>query len=160
MLKIEAIGNLGFDSEIKQIGGRNALSFSIAHSERDRDGHETTQWIECLYFSNNPEKLQPHLTKGKSVHVRGNMRASTWVDRQGGTRISITCFVGEFDFCGGKANDNNQSAGTTAPTPAQPAYNPAPAPAYNPEPARPVAPPPTTADMFMTTDDPKDDLPF
>lgn len=50
MLKIEAIGNIGNDASIKSMNNRDALSFSIAHSER-RNGAETTTWVECIYFA-------------------------------------------------------------------------------------------------------------
>lgn len=154
MLKIEAIGNLGYDAEIKNINGRDVLSYSIAHSEKKSNGESTTTWVECLHYTNNPERLKPYLVKGKSIHVRGNMNASTWVDRQGATRISITCYVSEFDFCGG-AKQDNQSTGATpannAPVaPSAPMYA---APTQTP-------PPPTSRDMFMPNGDPNNDLPF
>lgn len=151
MLKIEVIGNIGFDATIKQINNRDVLSFSIAHSER-RNGEETTQWVNCLYYTGNPERLQPYLTKGKNVHVRGNMSASTYTTRDGVVKVDISCYVSEFDFCGNRGE--SQSTGTT--TQSAPVAQPAqPAPVQ--QPAAPVA---TQSSMFMPNGDPNDDLPF
>jgi single-strand DNA-binding protein len=126
MLKIEAIGNIGSDATIKQINGRDALSFAIAHSER-RNGEESTIWVDCLYFTNNPDRLQPYLTKGKSIHVRGNMSVSTYTTRDGMVRINISCYVSELDFCGNNPSASQQQENTrtaASPTPPSPTYYP------------------------------------
>lgn len=146
MLKIEAIGNLGYDAEIKNINGRDVLAYSIAHSEKRANGESVTTWVECLHYTNNPERLKPYLVKGKTVHVRGNLNASSWVDRQGVTRTSVTCYVGEFDFCGGARQDNHQSTGA--------AY------ANNGYPRPTETPSSASCDISHPDDNEKDDLPF
>ena len=156
MLKIEAIGNIGNDASIKSMNNRDALSFSIAHSER-RNGAETTTWVECIYFCANPERLQPYLTKGKNIHVRGNMNVSTWVDRSNATRVSVTCYVSELDFCGNRGE--SQSTGMNNAAPSSASANTGRVIAHVQQPAAPhTPPPPTSADMFNQSGD--DDLPF
>lgn len=156
MLKIEAIGNIGNDASIKSMNNRDALSFSIAHSER-RNGTETTTWVECIYFCANPERLQPYLTKGKNIHVRGNMSVSTWVDRSNATRVSVTCYVSELDFCGNRGE--SQSTGMNNAAPSSASANTGRVIAHVQQPAAPhTPPPPTSADMFNQSGD--DDLPF
>ncbi len=52
MIKLEIVGNLGADAEIKQYNGNKFVSFRVAHSEKwvDRQtGAITTQttWVSC-----------------------------------------------------------------------------------------------------------------
>ena len=45
MLQLEVIGNLGNDAEIKEFGGNKYVSMNVAHSEKRKDGGETTVWV-------------------------------------------------------------------------------------------------------------------
>lgn len=55
MIKLEIVGNLGADAEIKDYNGNKFVSFRVAHSEKwvDRQtGTITTQttWVSCLIW--------------------------------------------------------------------------------------------------------------
>lgn len=54
MLKVEIIGNIGNDAEIKEFGGKKYVSFSVAHTEyqKDEQGNRTdlTAWCSVLWF--------------------------------------------------------------------------------------------------------------
>ena len=76
MLKVELIGNLGADAEVKVSDSYKFVSMRVAHSDRwtDESGekHETTQWVD-VNLSNTESKIIPYLKKGTTVFVRGRL---------------------------------------------------------------------------------------
>ena len=75
MFKVEAIGNLGADAEVRESNGSKFISFRIAHSEKyttnNGDQRERTQWIDVI-ISNAESKVLPFLRQGVKVYVRGH----------------------------------------------------------------------------------------
>lgn len=92
MLKTDIIGNLGANAQVKQINGKDYVSFDIAHTERD-----TTVWVSALWRGNGGNLLQ-YLTKGTSVFVRGNLSAGTYTTRSGEVRVSLSVMVSEINL--------------------------------------------------------------
>lgn len=104
MLKLEVIGNLGADAEVKEFSGSSYLSFRIAHSERytgaDNVEHERATWVSCLY-SGNASNLLKYLKKGVKVFVRGY--ASFKVFSSATTHqmeVGVNVRVQELELCG------------------------------------------------------------
>lgn len=76
MLKLEVIGNLGADAEVKSSNGKQFVTFRVAHTDKwtgdDNVKHETTTWVDCI-LANVESKVIPYLKQGVKVMVRGNM---------------------------------------------------------------------------------------
>ena len=109
MFKVEVIGNLGADCEVKNEQGYKFATFRVAHSERwtDADGKEQTQviWIDCT-LNNIESKVIPFLKAGVKVFVRGfgALRIySSKKDRM--MKAGLTCKVLEIELCGGGHDD-------------------------------------------------------
>lgn len=107
MLKIEVIGNLGADAEVRDFSGANFVSFRVAHSEKytGADGyeHEKTIWVSCLY-GGNAANLMQYLRKGVKVFVRGF--ASFKVFSSATTHqmeVGVNVRVQELELCGSSA---------------------------------------------------------
>lgn len=75
MMKVELIGHLGADAELKTVEGFTFAACRVADSSRwtDKDGvvHDNTRWVDVSIT--NYEKLLPYLKKGTLVFVRGNL---------------------------------------------------------------------------------------
>lgn len=75
MFKIEVIGNLGGDAEVKNDNGRMYVQFSVADTRKfvkeDGTKQEITNWISCFYRNADSEVVK-YLKKGTRVFVRGN----------------------------------------------------------------------------------------
>lgn len=75
MLKLQIIGNLGGDAEVRNQDGRSYVSFRVAHTDRrtQADGSikETTQWVSCT-LNGDGGNLLPYLKKGTKVYVSGD----------------------------------------------------------------------------------------
>ena len=109
MFKVELIGNLGSDCEVKQDQGYKFATFRVAHSERwtNAEGKEETNlvWIDCT-MNNVDSKVIPYLKTGVKVFVRGfgSLRVySSKKDRM--MKAGLTCKVLEIELCGGASDD-------------------------------------------------------
>lgn len=107
MFKGEVIGNLGQDAEVKTIGEKPYVSFSLAHSLyvklENGSSQETTLWISCLWYGDGGNRLQ-FLKKGTKVFVRGDTTIKEYTDKDGRTQFSVNIFVSEIELCGVKSS--------------------------------------------------------
>lgn len=77
MITVQAIGNLGKDSEVKQVGDTNLLEFSIASTKKGYTNNsgqtipDVTTWINVKKWKG--EGLAPYLKKGDKVAVFGEL---------------------------------------------------------------------------------------
>lgn len=81
MNKLEVIGNLGADAEVKIENGHKFVSMSIADSRRRKkdDGsyEEKTTWISATINGDGGELLK-YLVKGAKVWAMGDMEVRTY----------------------------------------------------------------------------------
>lgn len=122
-------GNLTRDSELKFTqAGMPVLSFSIATSERTRN-QQTGEWedrasyVNCVVWGKRGQSLQPHLTKGVKVAVRGPLRSHSWEDKANPAKrhYRLELVVHDLDIMTyqGNANARGTQPAPVAPTPAQ-----------------------------------------
>lgn len=109
MFKVEIIGNLGADCEVKVDQGYKFATFRVAHTERwtDQDNKEqvSTTWIDCT-MNNVESKVIPFLKQGVKVFVRGfgSLRLySSKKDRC--MKAGLTIKVLEIELCGGTSDE-------------------------------------------------------
>lgn len=109
MFKVEAIGNIGADAEVRDSNGNKFISFRIAHSEKYQKGDGTevdrTQWIDVV-MSNAESKILPYLKQGVKVFVRGHASLRVYSspkERKMLAGIQINAL--EVELCGGISDD-------------------------------------------------------
>ena len=93
--KIQLIGNLGQDAEIKESSNGNTfLSFSIATSKYNKDmktsepvWHNSIQYWAPRGKPESLDKLAPYMAKGKQIYVEGSL--DYYKDKDGVRRVSI-----------------------------------------------------------------------
>lgn len=109
MFKIEVIGNLGSDAEVKEDNGRQFVQFSVADTRRytkaDGTKAETTNWVSC-FMRNHDAEVVKFLKKGTKVFVRGygDLRIfSSAKDRMMKAGASIN--VQEVELVGGSSDE-------------------------------------------------------
>lgn len=108
MFKVEFIGNLGADVEIKNADGKKFATCRIAHTEKWTDGnnveHTDTTWADVT-INDTDSKILQFLKAGTKVFVRGNGRLrlySSKKDRCMKAGISIQAW--EIELCGGSSD--------------------------------------------------------
>lgn len=151
MIKLQIIGHLGFDAELRETSGGKVISFNVAHSENYKDAQgqpqSRTTWVRCNYWVEQTGVL-PYLVKGKLVYVEGVPHVSAYLNKQNQPAAGLEMRVNRVELLGGKDDGgrekedkngtetgdgkNESSPGTT--------------------PVKPIEPP--------TYVEPEDDLPF
>lgn len=109
MFKVEVIGNLGADAQIKGENGRQFISFNVAHTDTWTDDagqkHEQTQWVSCI-INDVESKVRQYLVKGKTVYVRGDARLRVFSSEKERRMVAgITVNVREIELVGGSTRD-------------------------------------------------------
>lgn len=105
MNSITVAGQLGKDSELKQVGQDQVLSFSVADSQ----GREKpTIWWNCQLWGKRATSLQQYLTKGQAVTVTGTVSQRTYTDKHGQEKVSTDVRVNDVALQGGKREQQEQ----------------------------------------------------
>lgn len=109
MFKIEVIGNLGADAEVKESNGTKFVTMRLAHTDsyKDEGGnkHEKTVWIDAT-MNDAESKLLPYLKQGVKVFVRGNASLRVYSSpKDRCMKAGITVSVREIELVGGSSDD-------------------------------------------------------
>lgn len=109
MLKVELIGNIGADAEIKDFQGNKFVTFRVAHSSKYKDsqGNETesTTWVDVT-LNDTESKVIPFLKAGVKVFVRGNANLRVYSspkDKMMKAGLQVSAW--EIELCGGQSDD-------------------------------------------------------
>lgn len=105
MLKVELIGNLGADVEVKESNGSQFATFRMADTSRYKtqsgEDKEVTNWIDCSY-NNVESKVLPYLKAGVKVFVRGNASLRVYSSKKDRCmKAGLQVSVQEIELCGG-----------------------------------------------------------
>lgn len=96
MNRVELIGRLGGDPDLRQIaGGTSVCRFSLATNRpgpNDEQGQRTseTDWTQIEAWEKLAETCGAYLSKGRRVLVMGSLRTDAWTDRDSGQARSRT----------------------------------------------------------------------
>lgn len=129
MIKLEIIGNLGADAEVKVYNGNKFVSFRVAHTDKWVDqntGVISTQitWVSCS-LNGDGGGLTPYLKKGTKVFVRGTPNFVVYSSpKTHKMETGINLFVREVELCGGNLEQDQNNNNTTQ-APANAATSPA-----------------------------------
>lgn len=117
--KVEIIGNLGADPEVRYMPSGGAVAnISIATTESWKDKttgekKEQTEWHRVVIFGKLAEVAGEYLRKGSKVFIEGGLRTRKWTDQQGVERYTTEINVGMNGrmIMLSAANDNQQGGG-------------------------------------------------
>jgi single-strand DNA-binding protein len=106
--RVQLIGNLGMDPELKFTqGGTAMLRLRIATTEtwfnketKRRD--EKTEWHTVMVWGKRAEALGGILNKGETIYVEGSIEHREWEDKEGNRRISDQVKARNVILLGGK----------------------------------------------------------
>jgi single-strand DNA-binding protein len=106
--KVQLIGNLGQNPEIKTLdGGKKLAKFSLATSEiyRNAQGEKVkeTQWHNLVAWGKVAEIVEKYLTKGSEVAVEGKLTNRTYNDKDGNKKYFTELQVNELLMLGEKS---------------------------------------------------------
>ena len=119
--RITIVGYLGRDAEQRFTpGGMAVASFSVATTEKRKDGEKTT-WFRVSLFGKQAEAVAQYLTKGKLVYVEGSLRQEEYTTKDGQTRTALEVNATSLQLLGGKDDTARSEAARPASAPQAPA---------------------------------------
>lgn len=109
MLKVELIGNLGADAQVKEANGAKFVTMRIAHTDRWTDDRgntkESTIWVDVT-FNNAESKVLPFLKAGVKIFVRGNASLRVYSSAKDRCmKAGLTVAAHEIELCGGSTDE-------------------------------------------------------
>jgi len=158
--KVELIGNLGADPEVRSTAnGTRVATLSVATSRQWNnqagERQEKTEWHRVVLWNNKQSGLadvaEKYLKKGDKVYVEGRIEYRTWEDREGKTRYSTEINARELIILGGRGGSGGGADRDGASEPAR---------ARAAQPAAAEAKSESFDDFPEALDEEDDDLPF
>ncbi len=119
--KVQLIGRLGADPEIKQmVNGKNVARLSVATSQSWKDKStgerkEKTEWHRVVIFNEGLVNIvQQYLKKGANVYLEGQLSTRKWRDEKSGqdkysTEIVLQGYNSSLTMLGGKSGSSNSN---------------------------------------------------
>jgi single-strand DNA-binding protein len=107
--KVQLIGNLGSDPEVRSAtGGNRVANFSLATSRSWNDAsgtkQEKTEWHRCVVWNSKSSQLadivERYVKKGDKLFVEGRIEYRQWQDKDGQTKYSTEINVRELIMLG------------------------------------------------------------
>lgn len=113
--RVQLIGHLGKDPEIKQFEGDNVVanvSLATTESYKDRSGNkvENTEWHDLEIWGQQAKIAEQYLKKGSQVYVEGKIKTEKWEDKDGQKRSRVKIRVTSFTMLGSKQSDQTGQA--------------------------------------------------
>lgn len=108
--KVQLIGNLGKDPEVKQLdSGKILAKLSLATSEnyKNADGEKVTdtQWHNLVAWGKTAEIAEKYLKKGNKIAIEGKLINRSYEDKEGIKRYVTEVLVNEILMLGTKNKD-------------------------------------------------------
>ena len=105
--KVQLIGNVGNDPEIKILeGGKKLAKFTIATNEvyynENKEKITDTQWHNISAWGKIADIIENFVTKGKEIALEGKLTHRSYDDKEGVKRYYTEVIANELLLLGGK----------------------------------------------------------
>lgn len=101
MNNVILIGRLTKDPEVRTYGKGNnkgiVASYTLAVDRAGRN--DETDFIHCSTFKGGADFANDYLSKGMKIAVRGEIRTSSYEDKNGNTVYATEVIVNQHEFC-------------------------------------------------------------
>jgi len=119
-MNIQVKGNVGSDPELKFSKSNTAfVTLSVAYTPRSKQGDQwvdgETMWFRVVQFGTKAEATVDAIKKGDSVIVTGELKQSTYTDKEGKEKTSLEIVADQIGLLprlvkGNKVSTNNEGA--------------------------------------------------
>lgn len=128
--RVILMGRLTKDPELKTTqSGISMCRFSIAVDRYSKGDDKKCDFIDCTAWRQTAEFVCKYFSKGRMIHVEGDIQNNNYTDNNGIKHYQNTINVQNVSFCGDKSSEGQQSQNYGAPQYANQQY------------AQPVQPP-------------------
>jgi single-strand DNA-binding protein len=105
MQRLQAIGRVGGDPEVRELQQTKVASFSLAVSEKwtDKSGEkkESTEWVSCVAWDKKADLISQYVHKGDQLYIEGKLKTDKY-EKDGQTHYSTKVIITAMEFLGGK----------------------------------------------------------
>jgi single-strand DNA-binding protein len=88
--RVQLIGHVGNDPEVKTFEGGKVANINIATNETytNKKGEkvEQTEWHRIVAWDKNAEIIEKFVTKGKEIAIEGKLSTRSYDDKEGNKR--------------------------------------------------------------------------
>jgi single-strand DNA-binding protein len=107
--KVQLIGNLGVDPDIKKTeGGKKLARMRMATNDiyRNANGDKITdtQWHDLVAWGKNADLAEKYLVKGSSLAIEGKLVSRSFTDKAGTKKFITEVQVNEIILMGQKGD--------------------------------------------------------
>ena len=103
--KVQLLGNIGKDPEVRETEAGNIVNLTMATSEKstDKSGQkqENTEWHNLVVFGKLADVVAKYVKKGDKLYVEGSITTRKWEDKEGNTRYTTEVKVRDLTMLGG-----------------------------------------------------------
>ena len=115
--KVQLIGRVGKDPEIKNLGESKVAKFSLAISEKYK-GEQKTEWQNIVIWNKLADVVQRFVKKGDLLYLEGKIQTRSW-DQDGVKRYATEIVVYSMQMLGSKSThvaEEHHNTEASAPT--------------------------------------------
>jgi len=113
--KVELIGNLGADPEVKAMpSGGNVVNLRLATTRRWKDRNsgdrkEATEWHRVVCFNRTADIAAQYLKKGSQIYIEGRLQTRKWQAQDGTDRYTTEVVANSLTMLGKKSTESDSS---------------------------------------------------
>ena len=101
MLKLQIIGLVGNDATVTDTNGKKVVNFSLAHTEKWKDGQgveqKRTTWVSCTVWDR--PNVAAHIKKGSRIFCEGAPSINLYTGSDQKTKADFRLNVFHMEFC-------------------------------------------------------------
>ncbi len=102
--RVQLIGHVGNDPEVKSFEGRKVANLNIATNEffTNKKGEkvEQTEWHRLVAWGTAAEIIEKYVTKGKEIAIEGKLSTKSYDDKEGNKRYITEVVISEIMLFG------------------------------------------------------------
>ena len=105
--KVELLGRVGTEPEMKYTPSGTAITtLRLATDRRRQDGETTADWHNIVVWGKSAEAVNQYVGKGQRIYVAGRLVQNTWENEDGQRRHRTEVHASEVVFLDSNHNGN------------------------------------------------------
>ena len=102
--KVQLIGHVGQDPEVKSINDKKVANLTLATNEHYTNANgekvEQTEWHKITAWGKTAELIEKYVVKGKEIAIEGKLSHRSYDDKDGNKRYVTEILVNEMLLLG------------------------------------------------------------
>ena len=122
MNKVQLVGRLTRDPEIRQSQGENATatarcSVAVNRRFKNSEGNYDADFINCVAFGKSAEFVEKYFKKGMAIGLTGRIQTGSYTNKDGQKVYTTDVVVEETEFVESKGASNTGNSNVSRPAP-------------------------------------------